>query len=216
MQLAFDLDLPVEPAPPGKRARGPTPVVRRRRAEQLSLPGLPPAPVARLFLAVCPDAQASGEIDRRVIPVIANGSDPKVDLIPPERRHVSLVGFGLFSEVLPGQIVRLDAALRRLDAPAFPASFDRLMSFASSGAIVLTGERGVAALRDFQGRVCEALSLPRQARHFTPHVTVAYGTRTVPPRDVGPVAWRVPELRLIHSLRDPTRHVVKARWPLAG
>jgi 2'-5' RNA ligase len=60
------------------------------------------------------------------------------------------------------------------------------------------------------------LGMPRLARNFTPHVTVAYGNRTVSPRDIEPVAWQVPELRLIHSLRGPTRHVVMARWPLAS
>ena len=214
MQLAFDLDLPAEAAPTAKRVRAPAAQVRRHGAEQLDLPGLPPAPVAPLFLAVCPDAHASGEIDRRVMPVIVSGSDPEIRVIPPERRHVSLVGFGRFHEILPRQIVRLDAALRKLDDPVFPASFESLMSFAPSGAIVLTGGRGVAALHDFQGRVCDALNIPRQARSFTPHITLAYGSRTVPRQVVGPVAWRVTELRLIHSLRGPTRHLVKARWPL--
>ncbi len=216
MQLAFDLDLPAEAAPTARRMRAPAAPVRRHGAEQLDLPGLPPAPVAPLFLAVCPDAHASREIDRRVMPIVLSGADPEARVIPWERRHVSLVGFGPFDEILPRQIVRLDAALRKLDNPAFPASFDSLMSFAPSGAIVLTGGRGVAALHDFQGRICDALNVPRQAHSFTPHIALAYGSRTVPRQVVGTVVWRVTELRLIHSLRDPTRHLIKARWPLAA
>jgi 2'-5' RNA ligase len=215
MQLAFDLDLPVEAATV-KRARGAAGAVRQGRAKQLTLPGLPPAPIAPLFLAVCPDAHASEEIDRRIVPAITNAIAGDIDVVPWECRHISLLGFGRFDHVAPALIDKLDAMLRRLNAPAFPAGFDRLMTFGARGAVVLTGLEVIGPLRDFQGRICEALQLPPHFRNFTPHMTIAYAQRTVPQREIGPVSWQVRELRLIHSLRNPYRHVIKARWPLAA
>lgn len=214
MQLAFDLDLPAEAAPTAKRVRGAAGVVRQRRAEQLSLPGLPPTPIAPLFLAVCPDAHASEEIDRRIVPAISGTIQGKVDFGPPECRHVSLMGFGRFDEVAPAGIDKLDARLRELNASTFPASFDRLMTFGARGAVVLTGLDCVEPLRDFHNSICEALQLRRPVRNFTPHMTIAYAKTTTPKAEIRPITWQVRELRLIHSLRNPYRHLVKARWPL--
>ena len=216
MQLAFDLDLPVEAAPTVKRARGAAGAVRQGRAEQLSLPGLPPAPTAPLFLAVCPDAHASEEIDRRIVPAIANAIAGDIDVVPWECRHISLLGFGRFDHVAPAQIDKLDARLRALNVPAFAVGFDRLMTFGPRGAVVLTGLDCIGSLRDFQGRICETLQLPPHVRNFTPHMTIAYARRMVPQREIGLISWQVRELRLIHSLRKPYRHVIKARWPLAA
>lgn len=216
MQLAFDLDLPVETAPAVKQVRAPAAPVRRHGAEQLDLPGLPPAPIAPLFLAVCPDAHASREIDRRVVPAIESAVEGKIDVVPGECWHVTMVGFGRFDDVPPAQVDKLDAILRELKAPAFPAIFERLMTFGPRGAIVMTGVDCVAPLRDFQDRVCQALRLPRHFRNFTPHMTIARAPRIMPEREIPPISWQVREFRLVHSLRNPYRHVIKARWPLAS
>lgn len=216
MQLAFDLDLPAEAAPTVKRARAPNPIVGRRRAEQLSLPGLPHAPIASLFLAICPDACASAEIDQRIVPAIKGAIASKIGIVPGECRHISMVGFGKFYHVAPAHVDKLDALLRELKAPAFSAIFDRLMTFGPRGAVVMTGVDCVAPLRDFHDRVCDALQLPRHFRNFTPHMTVARAPRIMPELEVPPVSWQVREFQLIHSLRKPYRHVIEARWPLAA
>ncbi len=50
---------------------------------------------------------------------------------------------------------------------------------------------------------------------FTPHVTLAYLSETLPLQPVARIDWRVRSFRLVHSLLGQGRYHVLGEWPLA-
>ena len=68
-----------------------------------------------------------------------------------------------------------------------------------------------------QQRLSDALDgEPRQARPFTPHVTLLRDRHRVPEQRIEPIEWTVRELVLVHSLIGRPAHRHLARWSLAG
>ncbi|WHO73262.1 2'-5' RNA ligase family protein [Rhizobium sp. BT03] len=54
-------------------------------------------------------------------------------------------------------------------------------------------------------------------RNFTPHMTLLYDRKAVPPTSLDqPVSWTAREFLLIHSLLGKSEHHIIDRWPLLG
>jgi 2'-5' RNA ligase len=99
--------------------------------------------------------------------------------------------------------------------PPFRVVFDRVMSF-RNGALVLRGDDGLIGLEILQQRLSDVLDgRPRQARRFTPHVTLLRDSRLVDERPIEPIGWTVREFVLVHSLLGQTTHRHLLRVPLA-
>ena len=196
--------------------------------EQLWLPGLeaPPTPTDGLFFSVFPDANTAASISK-LAQRLCEESRSRSKPLAASRLHVTLQHLGNFAGGLPQS--RVDAALRAaasISMEPFTVEFDRVVSFASKprpGPLVLGGGEGVEGLRKLHHALCGALQdagvgelAAPAALDCTPHVTLAYGMPWAAERPIEPVCWNVREFALMHSLLGRTRHVMLARWPLAG
>lgn len=192
--------------------------------DQLSLPGMPAAPVPtdRLFLGIFPEAALAPRFTRT-----AEGLRSRHALrgspLQPDRFHVTLFHLGDYVG-LPEATVRAAAeAAGTVTARPFEAVFDRVGSFTGKPGklpLVLRGGAGVEALMEFQQNLGTALKRAGLGRHvdarFVPHVTLLYDAKVVAEEPVEPIGWTVNEFVLIHSLLGQTRHLPLARWPLRG
>jgi len=103
-------------------------------------------------------------------------------------------------------------------AERFEVWFDRTVSFrgrSGNRPFVLIGEDGLGRLQSFRRMLGAALTRRGERRvantHFTPHVTLLYGARSVVEHPVWPIRWTVSEFVLIHSRKG---HDYLARWSL--
>lgn len=175
-------------------------------------------PDHRLFFALYPDTPTAlrlAALASRLRTQLGLKGKPH-DL---QRLHVTLHHLGDFVG-MPGEVrAAAETAAAGLAWPRFGLSFDQLLSFTrkrSNRPLVLGGGAGLDAVRAFRQALGEALvraGLPVQA-HFTPHLTLLYDDKTVPPQAVDPIGWTAGEFVLVDSLLGQHRHVALARWPL--
>ncbi len=189
--------------------------------EQLPLIGVEPPPRNdRLFFAVFPDALTAERIAALGHRVRADQQLPGPPLRT-DRLHVTLHHLGDFAGV-PQRIV--DAAKESaatLSAAAFELRFDQFGSFKSRTGNhpgVLRTEQPPEGLMTFQHMLGETLQrhgvLSRSERTFTPHVTLFYAKRQIPPQPVDAVRWVARVFVLVHGLIGHTRHILLGHWPL--
>jgi 2'-5' RNA ligase len=195
--------------------------------EQLWLPGLeaPPPPTDGLFFAVYPDPNTAAGIAKFAQQLCADvrlRSGVRSKPLPANRLHVTLRHLGNFAGGLPADLVEAaKRAAASVSMAPFTVEFDALASFAKkprAGPAVLVGENGVGGLQALHDALEARLQddgIEPDAR-FTPHVTLAYGMPWIARRVAEPACWNVREFALMHSLLGRTRHIVLARWPLAG
>jgi 2'-5' RNA ligase len=196
--------------------------------EQFWLPGLeaPLVPTDGLFFAIFPDKHTAAGI-AKLTPQLCAETRSKSKPLAANRLHATLLHLGNFAGGLPP--ARVDAAMRAaasVSMAPFTVEFDSALSFALKprpGPLVLGGGEGVVglhALHDLLGPALQDAGFGDRAvaanAPYTPHVTLAYGMPWLAPRPVEAVSWNVREFALVHSLLGRTRHVVLARWPLAG
>lgn len=228
MQFAFDFGASSdEIADPGVRSgavRQPRSVAALRRRPpvfQPVIPGLERSRHDTLFFGLQPDGPAAADIENRLIPpvVLCRGLTGKP--LGRLRWHVTLLGLGSYDSVPRALVASASEAAARLPAAGFEVRFDRVMSFPRrdpKAPLVLLGSKPLPALHDFRRSLARAMSdaglRVSQGKTFTPHLTLLYDTRTVPECAVPPVAWRVRDFVLIHSLHGRSRHIVLGRWPL--
>ncbi len=169
---------------------------------------------AHLFLAVVPDPGTAERI-YRLAGVLKRAHHFDGKLIAPQRLHISLFFLG----GLPESRLRAacDATTDLRSAP-FEVLFDRTASFqgrSGNRPFVLIGEDGLCRLQSFRRMLGDALTRKELRRvantHFTPHVTLLYGARSVEEHPIWPIRWTVSEFVLIHSRKG---HHYLARWPL--
>lgn len=191
----------------------------------MSLGGFAPQPPSdRLFFAVHPDAQAA----RRIVQ-LAEAMRAKHHLrgnpLREDRVHVTLHHLGDHAGLPESLVAAASAVATRLKTGPFDVSFDRVASFpgrARKRPCVLRGGEGdsnapLFAFHSALGEGLRAAGLGRYVeRRFTPHVTLMYDERTLPPEAVEPIGWSVREFVLIHSLLGRTEHRVLGRWDLTG
>ena len=114
----------------------------------------------------------------------------------------------------------IDAATRAGDSlvsSPFEVTFDRAMSFPSSGTYVLCGGQGTAQLKGFQKTLREAMERHgvRAKRGFTPHMTLMYDRARVAEHPVEPVAWWAAAFVLIRSHVGQGIYDELGRWTLS-
>jgi 2'-5' RNA ligase len=134
--------------------------------------------------------------------------------------HLSIQSLGRYDRVPDALIQRALLIGSRVEAPAFPATFDRLQGFTGTyaRAIVLTSRRpadGFFTLRKavFAEMQLAGMEVP-PSLEFAPHVSLAYQRSRIPTIPVKPVTWIVHELILIRSLIGRGKHTCLGRWPL--
>jgi 2'-5' RNA ligase len=181
----------------------------------------PPKHTDRLFFAFYPDAATASE---RIAPLATRlraSQRLHGKILAPERFHVTLHHIGDFAG-LPQQLVKaVSEAAASVKFPRFEVAFDFAASFGKkpgrSHPFVLQGDSGVQRIVEFRRLLGEALKQVgiKPDASFTPHVTLLYDDRVVPPQPVvPPVRWEASDFVLVHSLIGRGVHIPLARWPL--
>jgi 2'-5' RNA ligase len=173
----------------------------------------------RIFFACLPDAATAARI-HALAGDLARANGFEGTLILPEHLHVTLFHLGDWA-VLPEEIVRLArAAAADVALAPFDVAFARVESFRNRTGVhpfVLTGE--VAAwrgLHDALGAALKRAGLGGATQGaFKPHVTLLRDRVRAAPAKLAPVAWRVADFVLVHSLLGKTTHVHLGRWALS-
>jgi RNA 2',3'-cyclic 3'-phosphodiesterase len=169
----------------------------------------------QLFLAILPDAETSARI-YRMAEILKTAHAFRGQLTARERLHVTLFSLG----GLPEQLVeKACEAVGEVREEPFEICFDRTMSFRGqpgSRPFVLAGDEGLSRLKSLRRSLSAAFARKDCLRHlgrrdFTPHVTLLFDDRAVEERPIGPIAWTVRKLVLIHSMNGH-RHL--AQWSL--
>jgi len=184
-------------APLAGKAKPPALMMRRLRRRHEALAG---RPTGRLFLAVLPDPDTAERIAQTARHLrISHGLSGKP--LRPDQLQITLC---------PVED-RPDLGPEGVAMPAFRVCFDRAESF-RNGALALRGDDTIG-LDVLQQRLSDALDgEPRQARPFTPHVTLLRDGHRVPEQRIEPIEWTVREVVLMRS--QDGRSTPVARWPL--
>jgi RNA 2',3'-cyclic 3'-phosphodiesterase len=169
-----------------------------------------PSATDGLFFAVRPDAAAAARIHALALrfgKVYGLTGKPR----PPEVLHVTLRFLGEHNGLPPQLVNKALAMAKGLHGAPFELAFDQVMSFENKGIppLVLCREDACAPLDALRRQLGDA------SRGFKPHVTLLYDRKMITLQEVAPpVAWRVTEVLLIHSLIGRTHHEMLARYPL--
>ena len=135
------------------------------------------------------------------------------------RLHVTLHDLGGHDEP---SVTFVDAARRAgesVSMASFEIVFDRAQSFPRQRGkrpFVLIGSEQSTALAALRHELGVAISAAGLWRHeaLTPHMTLLYDARTVNPRPIEPVGWRVTEFALVQSFKGRGLHKRLGAWPL--
>ncbi|EJZ22075.1 2'-5' RNA ligase family protein [Rhizobium sp. Pop5] len=187
---------------------------------QASLDGGAAADIA--FFALRPPST----IERQVA-AIADGHGETFSLSAKPRLstlHVSVIAVGDYDELPEDTVFAARQAGATVEGAPIEIRFDRIMSFRREGKarpLVLCGEgerKPLMRLHVQLGVGMHNTGLPHNiSRSFTPHMTLLYDRKTVPPTTLdAPVSWMAHEFLLIHSLLGKTEHRIVDRWPLLG
>lgn len=217
MQFAFDFGTWTMRVVAGQPARKPRAAPRHKSISQPCLPGLEFRRNDSFFLALGPDDEAAERTKR--IAEFFIGRDlriwPKKDHLP----HISLLGLGAYDGVPRDRVASIEKIAGGFSHPAFDVSFDTLMRFRGSNAVVLTGgdDEGICRFRLSLRDALKAGGLRvAGGSSFTPHMTLLYDKRPFEVCHVPVVQWRANEFFLIHSMVEGSKHIVLGRWPLRG
>ncbi len=182
----------------------------------------------RLFLGIFADAAV-----RTPVTTIARSLEHEHGmrgrLLRPDRLHVTLHHLGDYPELPPERVDAAIAALERIHMPAFDIAFTRVESFHGKPGhypcVLRCPETpaegdtpaGVFALwHEARVQLAAEGFAPMLDRRFVPHITLLYGDRRLPmPVAIAPIAWRVNEVVLVHSLLGRTEYRFLARRLLA-
>ena len=190
---------------------------------QLYLPGFeaPPQPTDRLFFALIPTPDAAAAIARQR-GLLRDEYGVTGKPVGIARLHVTLIHLGDYLELPPAIVKAAMTAAASLKAAPFDVVFDRAKSFHGrprKRPLVLLGEDGVAAVAKFQktlGKALERAGFGKANPHYTPHVTLLYDNRLIPPGTIEPIGWTAREFVLVHSLLGQTRHIQLGRWAFSS
>jgi 2'-5' RNA ligase len=176
----------------------------------------------RIFFACLPDPATATDIhalaEEEKRAHAFNGT-----LVLQQHLHVTLFHLGDWI-TLPTEIVsRASEAAAQIVVQPFDVAFRRVESFRNRTGIhpfVLTGAADAwRPLRAALGAALKQAGLGgavHEADDFKPHVTLLRDAKRAKPIAIDPVAWRVQDFVLIHSLLGKTTHINLGRWPLAG
>ena len=180
-----------------------------------------PGQTHRLFFALRPDAQVSGEIERAVAAIHASGC-VRGRWVNPSKYHITVQFLGNHSGRPADIVERACAAAEQVSIAPFEVVLDRVATFGGhrkSPCILRCtpgSERAVGILRSALGEALAAGGLGHLLEErFTPHVTIAYiEGRLGEPVTIEPIAWQVREFALVESRVAQPGHEALARWAL--
>lgn len=178
----------------------------------------------RLFFALFPDAGTSirvGRFSQRFIRENHLGGTR----LETERLHVSLHHVGDFKRLRTKFIFAARRAGKAVSMYPFEMSFRFIRSFEGAPSLkgrprrrklVLLGEGdAVSELHKILGTAMGKNGL-RTAEHFTPHMTLSYGSKPIPEQAIEPIRFVVKEFMLVHSKLWLTQYDIIDCWPLDG
>jgi 2'-5' RNA ligase len=143
-------------------------------------------------------------------------------LLSADRWHVSLQHVGDYRRLREKFIFGARKAAESVAMPPFDVTFQSIETFEGAPSrngkprrrpLVLIGEG--AALRELHGMLGAAMEKNgfRAGTDFTPHMTLSYGSESVPPQEIEPVRFAAKELVLIHSRLWLSQYEILGRWP---
>ncbi len=169
--------------------------------------------MARLFLALWPDAAAAGRLESlaQELAEVAGGR-----AVPRAKIHLTLVFLG---EVAGDRLAAVNARAAAIRAAPFDARFDCVGAFRNAG-VAWTGMRSVpeplAALQSALDATLREAGFALDGRPYVPHVTLARRiTRPVRTRDIDPIDWRAREFALVRSEAGTGLYTLLESWRLA-
>ena len=138
--------------------------------------------------------------------------------------HVTITYIGEYEELPEDVIFAARQAGATAEGAPIAITFDRIMSFGWEGKkrpLVFCGEGGRKALTRLHVQLgvgmYNAGLRHNISRNYTPHMTLLYDRKAVPPTTLEePISWTASEFLLIHSLLGETEHRIVDRWPLLG
>ncbi|MGO7448305.1 2'-5' RNA ligase family protein [Rhizobium ruizarguesonis] len=173
----------------------------------------------RLFFALCPpdaiEQQAAAIADDYRRAFSLSGS-PRLTTL-----HGSIIWVGDYPKLPEDVVFAARQAGATVESAPIAMTFDRIMRFPQARALVLCGEGGRKPLT----RVHVQLGVGMHnaglrhniSRDFTPHMTLLYDRKAMPPTTLDtPVSWTASEFLLIHSVLGKAEHRIIDRWPLLG
>lgn len=179
-----------------------------------------PAEVHRLFLALLPDDVTRGRLAQAAETLRARHPGLHARWLNPARYHATVHFLGDHSALRQDVVDAAVAAANTLSAVPFEWVLREFASFQGrQPPCVLRGPEVPGPLQQLWEELGRALVLAGQGRHversFTPHVTLAYSSGALLPAvPVEPLAWRVGEVALVHSVVGQPGYQVLAKWPL--
>lgn len=173
---------------------------------------------SKLFLAIVPErdvALQAVEIGRDVSQRHGLSKCPR----PQELMHVSLNAVGKYADFPEDLVFAVSAAMATVKAAPFEVTFDRVMHFASTNAVVLGNAVRSEEIMDLHVQLAKemwavGLTFTYNPR-FTPHMTLFYDEASVPEHRLAePVSWIAREFVLIRSFIGRCEYEYIDRWPL--
>lgn len=176
----------------------------------------------RLFLGVRLDGDTARRVERFGRGFCEEhhikGSLRRRDLL-----HISLHFVGDYARLPSAVIYGARRASQTIALPPFDVTLNHIQSFEiappqqgkpGKHALVLLAESApLVELHRTLGSVLRDWGL-KAADHFTPHVTLLYGSNVVLKQTIDPIRITVEDFSLIHSERGRSRYNTLGRWPL--
>jgi RNA 2',3'-cyclic 3'-phosphodiesterase len=186
------------------------------------LPRRPQRP-ERLFFGLFPNSQGLLEVDQFGGRFISE-NNLKGRRIEPERLHTSVHHIKDDKRLRTKFIYGATESARAISMAPFEVIFRLITTFESPPIpgrprrwpLVLLGEGdGVFELHRILGAALAKHGLQTE-EHFTPHMTLFYGSKPVPMQAIKPIRLMFNEFVLVHSELWLTRYNMVGRWPLKG
>ncbi|MBY3037547.1 2'-5' RNA ligase family protein [Rhizobium laguerreae] len=176
----------------------------------------------RLFFALCPPAaveRQAGSIADDYGKTFSLSAKPRLTTL-----HVTIIGIDDYEELPEDAVIAARQAGATVEGAPITITFDRILSFRREGRarpLVLCGEGGLKPLTRLHVQLGVGMHNAglrhNISRDFTPHMTLLYDRKTVPPARLDtPVSWTASEFLLIHSILGKTEYRIIDRWPLLG
>jgi 2'-5' RNA ligase len=175
----------------------------------------------RLFFCVRPDTETARRIDQIGRQFIVQNS-LKGRLLRAERFHVSLCHVGDYRRLRSEYLYAAKLVGAAISTPPFELRFGFIKSFEGRSAgggmrnrpLVLLAENDAISELHMSLSAAMKKSGLRAVEHFTPHMTLSYGSRAISLQEIEPICFVVNEFVLIHSELWLTQYHVIDRWPL--
>jgi 2'-5' RNA ligase len=168
--------------------------------------------MARLFLAIWPDAQAHAALARLAqdVALVAEGRPMTRDKI-----HLTLAFLGEVGDERRGAVEAVAGAVR---APRFTLVLDRVGSFRRSKVAWAGSSRDPAPLVELQRSLEQGLrdvGFALETRPFQAHVTLARKTaKPLPAAAIEPIPWQCEAVALVVSNLGSGTYSTLESWPL--